>query len=230
MSLLSIKGLVKRYPSDSGAQIDVVRIPSLLVEPGEQILLKGESGSGKSTLLNLIAGIVVADEGEIVLSGENICALSESARDAHRARSLGYVFQNFNLLNGYTSLENVELGMSFGSGVDRSYAKNLLDRVGLGNRQGYRPEELSQGQKQLVAVARALANRPKLVLADEPTGNLDPKNANLSLELIQSLCSENGAALILVSHDPDLDDRFERMLELAELNQAGMARAEGGSA
>ena len=88
MSLLSIKGLVKRYPSDSGAQIDVVRISSLLVEPGEQILLRRESGSGKSTLLNLIAGIVVADEGEIVLSGENICALSESARDAHRARSL----------------------------------------------------------------------------------------------------------------------------------------------
>ena len=141
MSLLSIKGLVKRYPSDSGAQVDVVRIPSLLVEPGDQILLKGESGSGKSTLLNLIAGIVVADEGEIVLSGENICALSESAGDSHRARSLGYVFQNFNLLNGYTSLENVELGMSFGSGVDRSYAKNLLDRVGLGNRQSYRSEE-----------------------------------------------------------------------------------------
>ena len=149
---------------------------------------------------------------------------------SERARSLGYVFQNFNLLNGYTSLENVELGMSFGSGVDRSYAKNLLDRVGLGNRQSYRPEELSQGQKQRVAVARALANRPKLVLADEPTGNLDPKNANLSLELIQSLCSENGAALILVSHDPDLDDRFERTLELAELNQAGMAREEGRSA
>ena len=229
MSLLSIKGLVKRYPSDSSAQIDVVRIPSLLVEPGEQILLRGESGSGKSTLLNLIAGIVVADEGEIVLSGENICALSESARDTHRARSLGYVFQNFNLLNGYTSLENVELGMSFGSGVDRSYAKNLLDRVGLGNRQDYRPERLSQGQKQRVAVARALANRPKLVLADEPTGNLDPKNANLSLELIQSLCSENGAALILVSHDSDLDERFERTLELAEFNQARMARVEGGS-
>jgi putative ABC transport system ATP-binding protein len=223
MSLLSIKGLVKRYPSDSGALVDVVRIPSLLVEPGEQILLKGESGSGKSTLLNLIAGIVVADEGEITLSGENICDLSESARDAHRARSLGYVFQNFNLLNGYTSLENVELGMSFGSGVDRSYAKNLLDRVGLGNRHNYTPEQLSQGQKQRVAVARALSNRPKLVLADEPTGNLDPTNAKLSLDLIQSLCRENGAALILVSHDSGMDEKFERTLELSELNQAGLA-------
>ena len=223
MSLLSIKGLVKRYPSDSGALVDVVRIPSLLVEPGEQILLKGESGSGKSTLLNLIAGIVVADKGEITLSGENICDLSESARDAHRARSLGYVFQNFNLLNGYTSLENVELGMSFGSGVDRSYAKNLLDRVGLGNRHNYTPEQLSQGQKQRVAVARALSNRPKLVLADEPTGNLDPTNAKLSLDLIQSLCRENGAALILVSHDSGMDEKFERTLELSELNQAGLA-------
>ncbi len=230
MSLLSIKGLVKRYPSDSGGLLDVVRISSLMVEPGEQILLEGESGSGKSTLLNLIAGIVVADEGEIVLSGENICALSESARDAYRARSLGYVFQNFNLLNGYTSLENVELGMSFGSGVDRSYAKNLLDRVGLRNRLNYKPEQLSQGQKQRVAIARALANRPKLVLADEPTGNLDPTNAKLSLELIQSLCSENGAALILVSHDPGLNDTFERTLELSELNQAGIAGIGGEEA
>ena len=120
--------------------------------------------------------------------------------------------------------------MSFGSGVDRSYAKNLLDRVGLRNRLNYKPEQLSQGQKQRVAVARALANRPMLVLADEPTGNLDPTNAKLSLELIQSLCSENGAALILVSHDPGLNDRFERTLELSELNQAGLAGIGGEEA
>jgi len=113
--------------------------------------------------------------------------------------------------------------MSFGSGVDRSYAKNLLDRVGLGNRHNYTPEQLSQGQKQRVAVARALSNRPKLVLADEPTGNLDPTNAKLSLDLIQSLCRENGAALILVSHDSGMDEKFERTLELSELNQAGLA-------
>jgi len=220
MALLSIRNLVKRYPLDGGEKIDVVRIDRFELQPGEQILLQGESGSGKSTLLNLIAGIVTADSGEIQLSGQNICELSESARDAHRARTLGYVFQNFNLLNGYSCLENVELGMSFGAGVDSAFAAQLLERVGLSNRQNYRPDQLSQGQKQRVAIARALANRPKLVLADEPTGNLDPTNAAVALELIQSLCRENEAALLFVSHDPQLKDKFERTIDLSDLNQA----------
>lgn len=220
MALLSIKDLIKRFPSDGDGFIEVVRVSSFELEPGEQVLLRGESGSGKSTLLNLIAGIVAADSGEIILSGENVCALAESARDAHRARSLGYVFQNFNLLDGYSCLENVELGMSFGAGLDREFARSLLERVGLKSRMNYRPDQLSQGQKQRVAIARALSNRPKLVLADEPTGNLDPKNAALALELIQSLCRENGAALLFVSHDPLLESKFKRVIDLAELNQA----------
>ena len=220
MALLSIRDLVKAYPSEGEGLVEVVNVAGFELHPGEQVLLQGESGSGKSTLLNLIAGIVVADSGEILLSGENVCSLSESARDAHRARSLGYVFQNFNLLNGYTCLENVELGMSFGAGADREFALQLLARVGLANRQSYRPDQLSQGQKQRVAIARALANRPKLVLADEPTGNLDPTNAAIALELIQSLCRENGAALLFVSHDPQLVTKFGRVIDLAELNQA----------
>lgn len=220
MSLLAITNLVKGYASEGGERVDVVRIASFSLDAGEQMLLQGESGSGKSTLLNLIAGIVVADSGEIQLGGENMTALSESARDAHRARSLGYVFQNFNLLDGYSCLENVELGMSFGVGVDRAFAQSLLDRVGLKDRENYRPDQLSQGQRQRVAVARALANRPKLVLADEPTGNLDPKNAARSMELIQSLCRENDAALLLVSHDPQIESQFDRVLGLSELNQA----------
>lgn len=228
MALLSIRDLVKRYPSDGEEPVTVVNIGAFELVPGEQVLLQGESGSGKSTLLNLIAGIVVADSGEILLSGENVCSLSESARDAHRARSLGYVFQNFNLLNGYTCLENVELGMSFGAGVDGEFALQLLDRVGLSNRQSYRPDQLSQGQKQRVAIARALANRPKLVLADEPTGNLDPTNAAVALELIQSLCRENGAALLFVSHDPQLESKFERVVDLAELNQSACLSSDGG--
>lgn len=228
MALLSIRDLVKRYPSDGERPVEVVNMAAFELEPGEQVLLQGESGSGKSTLLNLIAGIVVADSGDILLSGENVCSLSESARDAHRARSLGYVFQNFNLLNAYTCLENVELGMSFGAGVDREFALQLLDRVGLSNRQNYRPDQLSQGQKQRVAIARALANRPKLVLADEPTGNLDPTNAAIALELIQSLCRENGAALFFVSHDPQLESSFERVVDLAELNQAACLSGDSG--
>lgn len=228
MALLSIRDLVKSFPSEGGKPLEVVNVGTFELEPGEQVLLQGESGSGKSTLLNLIAGIVAADSGEILLSGENVCSLTESARDAHRARSLGYVFQNFNLLDGYTCLENVELGMSFGAGVDSEFALQLLDRVGLSSRRSYRPDQLSQGQKQRVAIARALANRPKLVLADEPTGNLDPSNAAVALELIQSLCSENGAALLFVSHDPQLEARFERVIDLAELNQATCLSGEAG--
>ena len=228
MALLSIRGLVKGYPSEWGGLVDVVNVIAFELQPGEQVLLQGESGSGKATLLNLIAGIVVADSGEILLSGENVSSLSESARDTHRARSLGYVFQDFNLLNGYSCLENVELGMSFGEGADREYALQLLARVGLANRQNYRPDQLSQGQKQRVAIARALANRPKLVLADEPTGNLDPTNAAIALELIQSLCRENGAALLFVSHDPQLLSKFGRVIDLAELNQAACLSSKGG--
>ena len=220
MSLLSISNLVKRYPSENGSPTDIVRIREFVLEAGEQVLLQGESGLGKSTLLNLIAGIVKADTGAIELDGVDMASLAESARDAHRAKTLGYVFQNFNLLNAYTCLENVELGMAFGGKTDAAFARQLLERVGLQERIGYRPDQLSQGQKQRVAIARALANRPKLVLADEPTGNLDPSNARVALELIQSMCLENGAALLLVSHDPSLTDRFERSLDLAELNQA----------
>lgn len=225
MSLLSIKNLSKRYLSDRGEWTEIVRIASFELDPGEQVLLQGESGSGKSTLLNVIAGIVAADAGEVVLDGTDIRALSESARDAHRARSLGYVFQSFNLLDAYTCIENVELGMAFGGKTDVAFARKLLERVGLGERLNYRPDQLSQGQKQRVAIARALANRPKLVLADEPTGNLDPSNAAVALELIQSLCRENGTALLLVSHDPSLRDRFERTVDLLELNEASALQA-----
>ena len=118
--------------------------------------------------------------------------------------------------------------MSFGAGADREYALQLLARVGLANRHNYRPDQLSQGQKQRVAIARALANRPKLVLADEPTGNLDPTNAAIALELIQSLCRENGAALLFVSHDPQLASKFGRVIDFAELNQAACLSSKGG--
>ena len=228
MSLLSLKNISKRYLSDRGEWTEIVRISSFELNPGEQVLLQGESGSGKSTLLNMIAGIVTADTGEISLDGVDMRSLRESARDEHRARSLGYVFQNFNLLDAYSCIENVELGMAFGGKTDVEFARKLLERVGLSERLNYRPDQLSQGQKQRVAIARALANRPKLVLADEPTGNLDPSNAAIALDLIQSLCRENGTALLLVSHDPSLKDRFERTIDLLELNEASVLPTETG--
>ena len=182
--------------------------------------LRGASGTGKTTFLNCVAGILRPDSGMVSLNGINIASGSEGQRDQLRARNIGYIFQTFNLLQGYTCLENVLLGMRFGRGADRVFALELLERVGLGSRLDYRPSQLSVGQQQRVAVARALANRPKLVLADEPTGNLDPKNTLAAIGLIRELCRENGAALLLVSHDPVVLEQFDDCADLAEINRA----------
>ncbi len=188
------------------------------MKEAQQAALEGQSGSGKTTFLNLIAGILQADSGKIMLAGHDVTALSESARDRLRSENIGYVFQTFNLLQGYTALENVALGMMFGPGADYERARKLLERVGLGDRLNYRPRQMSVGQQQRVAVARALANKPKLVLADEPTGNLDHRNARESLKLIREACTENGAALLLVSHDREVLGSFENVQNLGEIN------------
>src|SRR5687768_8642974 len=151
---------------------------------GAIVALRGESGSGKTTFLNLVAGILQPDSGSVRIDGREMAALAEAARDRLRAETIGYVFQTFNLLQGYTALENVELGMAFGRGIDAGHARSLLERVGLAERLHYRPRQLSVGQQQRVALARALANRPRLVLADEPTGNLDPVRAKEAVDLL----------------------------------------------
>jgi len=196
----------------------VVSVASFTLAEKSQIALQGESGCGKTTFLHLIAGILKPDSGNILISGQSMSALAESARDRLRATAIGYIFQTFNLLQGYTCLENVLLGMSFGPGADRRAAAALLQRVGLGDRLDHYPRQLSTGQQQRVAVARALANRPKLVLADEPTGNLDHKNAHESLNLIRETCREQGAALLLVSHDRYVLAQFEHVQPFDNLN------------
>ncbi len=198
----------------------MVDVPAFSMEAGQQIALSGTSGSGKTTLLNLIAGILQPDEGQVELDGKSISSASEAVRDSLRAQLVGYIFQTFNLLQGYTCLENVLLGMSFGGALDRNRAIELLDHVGLSHRLDYYPRQLSTGQQQRVAVARALANRPKLVLADEPTGNLDPTNAAEALSLIRQTCSEYGAALLLVSHDKEVLNQFEDVRDLSDINKA----------
>jgi len=199
----------------------VVDVAEFTLEAGVQVALRGESGSGKTTFLHLIAGILAVDAGSITLDGHDLAARSESARDRLRAATLGYIFQTFNLLQGFTCLENVLLGMAFGPrGIDRARATALLERVGLREHLHHRPRQLSTGQQQRVAVARALANQPKLVLADEPTGNLDHRNAREALALIREVCRESGAALLLVSHDSQVLDAFEDVRDFAELNQA----------
>ncbi|MCZ7646701.1 MAG: ABC transporter ATP-binding protein [Planctomycetota bacterium] len=225
MPVLEIHDLLKIFLTPAGEKLTVLDVPGFTLDSGAQAALRGSSGSGKTTLLHCIAGILAPDRGRIAVAGEDLTGLGEAERDRVRALNIGYIFQTFNLLQGYTALENVALGMMFGRGVDEGFARNLLERVGLGERLHYRPRQLSVGQQQRVAVARALANRPKLVLADEPTGNLDPQSARESLELIRSTCREQEAALLLVSHDREVLGAFERVEELSDLNRAMRARA-----
>jgi len=229
MPLLAVHDLRKSYPSSgaaAGGTMPVVDVPAFALAAGEQRALRGESGSGKTTFLHLIAGILAPDSGRIELDGRDVATLGEAARDRLRAETLGYIFQTFNLLQGHSVLENVELGMAFGRGVDRARAEALLRRVGLGERLHHFPRQLSTGQQQRVAVARALANHPKLVLADEPTGNLDARNSREALALIREVCRENGAALLLVSHDEAVLAQFEAVQDFRTLNRA--AAASGG--
>jgi putative ABC transport system ATP-binding protein len=220
MTILEIKDLKKSYTSPEGESLLVIDVPSFSLEEGEQIALMGDSGSGKTTLLNLIAGILRPDSGTVLLAGRDMSSIPESGRDRLRAENIGYIFQTFNLLQGYSALENVMLGMMFGRGEDMGLAISLLQRVGLGDRIDYKPGQLSVGQQQRVALARALANRPKLVLADEPTGNLDFRNSGEAVSLIRGICSENNAALLLVSHDRHVLDKFERVEKVSEINRA----------
>ena len=219
--MLAVTDLKKSFVAPDGERVDIVNVPQFALAPGEQVALRGESGSGKTTFLHLIAGILAADSGRVALDGVEMTALSEARRDRLRAEKLGYIFQTFNLLQGYTVLENVVLGMSFGPrGADRKHAREVLTRVGLGHRLDHFPNQLSTGQQQRVAVARALANRPKLVLADEPTGNLDRKHAGDALKLIREVCREDGAALLLVSHDELVLGQFEARHDFADINLA----------
>lgn len=218
--MLLVSDLRKSYTAPAGGSMLILDVPRFELAAGQQVALRGVSGSGKTTLLHLIAGILLPDSGRIDVDGTNVTSLGESQRDQLRAKKLGYIFQTFNLLQGFTVLENVALGMAFGAGVDRNRARTLLTRVGLGDRLDHRPRQLSSGQQQRTAVARALANQPKLVLADEPTGNLDRAHARDALELIRDICREQGAALLLVSHDEHVLGEFETVLDIRELNRA----------
>ncbi|MGH8018514.1 MAG: ABC transporter ATP-binding protein [Opitutaceae bacterium] len=225
MPLLEIRDLKKTFAAPGGVFHCVLDIPHFALEPGEHALLRGESGLGKTTFLHSIAGILAPDEGSILLDGADMAALSESARDRRRAALIGYVFQTFNLLQGFTVLENVLLGMTFGSGAALSHARELLQCLGLAAHEDHFPRQLSIGQQQRVALARALAHRPRLVLGDEPTANLDSAAAARAMELLHETCRSEGAALLMVSHSRDVEAGFDRVIELATLNRAAARTA-----
>ena len=230
MSLL-LEQVKKSYREPDGTPLTVLDVDEFRLGDAEQVVLVGESGGGKTTLLNVIAGITTPDTGSVTIDGVDIVGLPEAARDRFRAERIGFVFQTFNLLRAFSALENVLLGMSFGSGrADRSRALELLDRVGLSHRLTHRPDQLSVGEQQRVAVARAMANSPSLLLADEPTANVDVAHQETILALIRDTCTEHNVSLLMVTHSPDIASQFDRVVKIDEFNQAATSAKTGGAA
>jgi len=219
--MLQLKDVRKSFIQPDGSELRILDIPEFEVAAGQQVVVVGRSGCGKTTLLHVIAGISRPTSGRVRIDGWDMALLEEAEVDRFRAERIGYVFQTFNLLPGFSALENVLLGMTFGKlRAVRDRARHLLDRVGLGHRLTHKPTQLSVGEQQRVAVARGLANRPQLLLADEPTANVDIGNQQTIIDLLRETCQEEKVALILVTHAPEVAEQFERIEYLEKINLA----------
>jgi putative ABC transport system ATP-binding protein len=218
--MLSVENVKKSYREPDGEWLPILDVPRLVVGLGEQVVIRGRSGGGKTTLLNVIAGLATPDSGRIVIDETDVTRLPEAARDRFRARHIGFVFQTFNLLQGFSALENVLLGMTFtGQHNDPKRATELLGKVGLSKRLTHKPAALSVGEQQRVAVARALVNRPVLLLADEPTANIDPSHQQQVIDLLREVCRAENVAMLLVTHSDEVAGQFERVEHLEKLNR-----------
>lgn len=207
VSLLELQRVVKGFGTTPVLQ------GCFRLEKGEQVALVGPSGCGKSTLLHLISGILKPESGTIRLADTVLTELTEEKRDVFRAKQIGYVFQTFHLLEGLTALENVEAAVTFADGQNYEQAQDILIDMGLGDRLHYFPHQLSVGQRQRVAVARAVVNHPSLILADEPTANLDTPRAQEVISLLRETSRKNEAALIVATHDSQVVSEFDRVVE-----------------
>ena len=211
--LLSVQDIHKTYQTADGP-FAVLRGIDLTLDAGETLALTGESGSGKSTLLHLIGGLDAPDGGQILLQGQDIAALDDNGRAALRRGTVGVVFQQFNLIPSLKVSDNIAFQARLSDQHDPEWAATLADRMGLGPHLNKYPEQLSGGQQQRVAIARTLAPKPRLVLADEPTGNLDEGTAATVMDLMLELVSEAGAGLLMVTHSAALAGRMSRRLHL----------------
>ena len=210
---------VKKTYRSGNLRVDALKGIDLAVEKGEMVAIMGQSGCGKTTLLNCLAGLDSIDEGDIFIRGDNLRDLSDNERTAYRARHMGFVFQEFNLLPVLSAVENVELPMLVSrtpSKKARKRALEMLELVGLSDRAQHRPAELSGGQRQRVTIARALTNDPAIVWADEPTGNLDSETALEVMDLLYRLNRENGQTFVVVTHALDVGQRANRIIRMRD--------------
>jgi putative ABC transport system ATP-binding protein len=218
--MINIRALHFQYTDSNFA----LQVEQLAISAGEAVAVVGPSGSGKTTLLNILAGVLLPDSGDVQVGAQQLSALNDSARRKFRITQLGMVFQNFELLEYLSVLDNILLPLRIGSGLEvtaklRSRATELAAHVGIGDKLKRYPSQLSQGERQRVAVSRALLLQPTLVLADEPTGNLDPSNKTLVLDLLLDYARSHTATLVTVTHDRELLQRFDRVLDFRQLNQ-----------
>jgi putative ABC transport system ATP-binding protein len=211
--LLRVSDLVKTYPGPDGP-LPILNGISMEMEAGSTLALTGESGSGKSTLLHLVGGLDQPDTGHVEIDGTDIGAMDDSARAAIRRDKVGVIFQQFNLIPSLTVASNIAFQARLGGREDKTWIKDLAARMGLAEQMSKYPEQLSGGQQQRVAIARTLAARPALILADEPTGNLDEATADAVLDLMLELATETQAALLMVTHSERLAGRMGRRLHL----------------
>ena len=213
-AVLEIRALAKRYPGG----VDALRGVALVVEEGELLAVVGPSGSGKSTLLHIMGTLDRPSEGEVHVAGHDVSALSDRRLAALRARHIGFVFQQFFLVEGLTAVENVAQGLLYtgvGAGERRRRASEQLERVGLGHRLTHRPAQLSGGERQRVAIARALVGRPSIVFADEPTGNLDTRSGAQIIDLLREL-NDEGTTIVVITHDLEVAASLPRRVHIRD--------------
>jgi putative ABC transport system ATP-binding protein len=221
--MIKLKNLKMTY-HDNGTVIDAIKIDKIDINDGKQVVFTGSSGSGKTTLFNLISGLILPTEGNVIINNTDITTLSEIDRDLYRANNIGYVFQDFNLFPDFTVMQNVLLPMTFSKRYEKKEmkdkAEDILKKVGMDNKASQKVKTLSGGEKQRVAIARSIVNKPKIILADEPTGNLDYKNGVKIMDLLKQIAKDERATLLVITHNHSQLDMFDEVIDVEKINKA----------